>query len=352
MRYLLASLLFSAACSSAAYADRVAVPQVGPRTALAIAPDKARAPYDVQIIDESGETAPTYAYKGRYYVQGSANERYTIRVTNPTANRVEAVVSVDGLDVVDGEDGDLRKRGYIVPAYGEVRIEGFRTSLADVATFRFSSVDNSYAGKKGKARNVGVIAVAIFEEAAPPPEQQIIVGGGYDTYHGRDLGLRPPPRGRVDEGRVSQHPSKAADKRTAAADAPAAAPSRPAPPPRVGGYAEGGGAPQAAPRREAMEDDLGGDYYEPPATTGVAPRTNRPGLGTEFGESRYSAASYTKFVRAANRPIAIAELRYNDVAGLVALGIPVQPIPDEGEIMMRETADPFPGDNRFARPPR
>ena len=47
---------------------------------------------------ESGETAPTYAYKGRYYVQGSDNERYTIRISNPTGNRVEAVVSVDGLD--------------------------------------------------------------------------------------------------------------------------------------------------------------------------------------------------------------------------------------------------------------
>lgn len=100
-----------------------------------------------------------------------------------------------------------------------------------------------------------------------------------------------------------------------------------------------------------MEEDFGGDegYYQPdPAPT---PRTNRPGLGTEFGESRYSAASYTKFVRAANRPIAIAELRYNDVTGLAALGIPVQPAPDEGEIMLRETADPFPGDNRFSRPP-
>ena len=95
------------------------------------------------------------------------------------------------------------------------------------------------------------------------------------------------------------------------------------------------------------------DYYEPPPppTTTTAPRTNRPGLGTEFGESRYSAASYTKFVRAANRPIAIAELRYNDTAGLIALGIPVQPMPDEREIMMRETADPFPGDGRFSRAP-
>ena len=57
-------------------------------------------------------------------------------------------------------------------------------------------------------------------------------------------------------------------------------------------------------------------------------------------------------MRAANRPVAIAELRYNDTAGLIALGIPVQPMPDEGEIMLRETADPFPGDHsRFASPP-
>src|SRR5262245_7358291 len=176
MRMILGSLLFAAACSSA-YADRVAVPmQAGPRTALAIAPAKLRAPYDVQVVRENGETAPTYAFRDRFYVQGSLNERYTIRVTNPTPNRVEAVVSVDGLDVVDGETGALEKRGYIVPGYGEVRIEGFRTSLQDVATFRFSSVDGSYAGRQGKARNVGVIAVAIFEEQAPPPDQQIVVG--------------------------------------------------------------------------------------------------------------------------------------------------------------------------------
>src|SRR3954465_12164561 len=179
MRIVGRSLLFAclcslgagllASCSSSAYADQIAVPQVpGPRIALAIAGDKVRAPYDVQIVTEDGDTAPTYAFKGRYYVQGTDNSRYIIRVTNPTPRRVEAVVSVDGLDVVDGEAGDLNKRGYIVPAYGEVRIEGFRTSLADVASFRFTSVDNSYAGRKGKARNVGVIAVAIFEEQNQP----------------------------------------------------------------------------------------------------------------------------------------------------------------------------------------
>ena len=212
MRTLGRSLLFAALCSacSSAYADQVAIPQPpGPRIALAVAPDKTRAPYDVQVITEGGETAPTYAFKDRFYVQGSLNERYIIRVTNPTPSRVEAVVSVDGLDVVDGESGDLRKRGYIVPAYGQVNIEGFRTSLADVATFRFSSVDNSYAGRKGKARNVGVIAVAIFEEQAPPPDVQIIEPqvtnrGGYRWQDDVDADAAPATRGGRDRVAVKK----------------------------------------------------------------------------------------------------------------------------------------------------
>jgi hypothetical protein len=347
MRLLLGSLLFATACSSA-YADQVAVPiapaVVAPRVALAIAPDKMRAPYDVQIITEGGETAPTFALKGRFYVQGNLNQRYIIHVTNPTAHRVEAVVSVDGLDVVDGEAGDLHKRGYIVPAYGDVHIEGFRTSLADVATFRFSSVDGSYAGQKGKARNVGVIAVAIFEETAPPPEQQIIV----------DAPPPPPPHGPPWRGYPDETASR--NKR----EAPAAKSVAPA---DAGGLGGGGGVVGgggAAAGRVAVRPmpppppphddgrDIDNETFEQPD---VAPRTNRPGLGTEFGEQRYSAASYTKFQRAADRPVAIAELRYNDAAGLMALGIPVQPMPDDGEIMTRETADPFPGDH-FARPPR
>ena len=327
---LLASLLFSSACSSA-YADQVAISQAaGPRTALAIAPDKLRAPYDVQVITEGGDTAPTYAFRGRYYVQGNLNERYIIRVTNPTPARVEAVVSVDGLDVVDGEAGDLNKRGYIVPAYGEVRIEGFRTSLADVATFRFSSVDGSYAGRKGKARNVGVIAVAIFEEQPRPADVQIIAP---------EVTVRPPPpRPHYHWRDDAPTANRGGDRKTATAEASSD---------DAGGRAEV--APSAPRMRPPMDEDFD-EAPPPPVTTQTAPRTHRPGLGTEFGEQRYSAASYTKFVRAPGRPIAIAELRYNDVHGLMALGIPVAPLPDEGEIMLRETADPFPGD-RFAKPP-
>jgi hypothetical protein len=363
-----AAALFAAACSVACSAASADAPVAGPALrpasiALAIAPVKLRAPYDVQVLRDNGEALPTYGQKDRFYVQGNANERYIIRISNPTDRRVEAVVSVDGLDVIDGENGDLRKRGYIVPAYGETRIEGFRTSQADVATFRFSSVSGSYAGQKGKARNVGVIAVALFEEQAAPPEQ-IIVGRPepqpYNNYReDDDLDGAPPSAGAStatrggrfkadkdvragnDEARATRH---AAPKKTAAAPPAPPAASRPSP---VG---PGGGAryvpPAADNYRESGEDadpSISYDHHND--------EKERLGLGTEFGEQRTSSVSYTSFVRAPGRPIAIAELRYNDLSGLMALGINVRPLPDAGEIMTRETADPFPGD-RYAQPPR
>lgn len=330
-------LALGAGCSVPAHADQVATAPAragGSRIALGIAPDRMRAPYDVQVIRESGEAMPTYASRDRFYVQGNAGERYVIRVTNPTARRVEAVVTVDGLDVIDGEAGDLNKRGYIVPPYGETQIEGFRTSEQDVATFRFSSVDGSYAGKKGKARNVGVIAVAIFEEqeVARPQvivQERVAPRGGESYYEGGG--------GAADDPGAPPPPADAAPAPTSSASRPSVAPGRyrapePSSPPRTASV--GGGA-----KRDASDGDYAGQ------------RTERLGLGTEFGEQRYSSVSFTRFVRAASRPVAIAELRYNDAAGLVALGIPVAPLPDAGEVMTRETADPFPGDHRFSRPP-
>jgi len=366
MRNALAALLFAAACGSA-YADQVAGPsQPGPQIAIDVAPAKIRAPYDVQIIREDGETLPTYASHDRFYVQGIAGQRYSIKISNPTGHRVEAVVSVDGLDAVDGENGDLHKRGYIVPPWGETRIEGFRTSLADVATFRFSSVDGSYAGQKGKARNVGVIAVALFEEEHAP-ENQIVTPYPY-TYED-DLDESSPTWAPSADARreapAKKHVAQADKDYGGSVHAKRAAPPPAdyAPAPTTtgasGGYAGGGRvaaappppATKAAPRYEehfdSEDDGVGADR---PSQID-AQRTNRAGLGTEFGESRSSAASYTQFVRSTSRPIAIAELRYNDAAGLMALGIAVQPVPDENEIMTRETADPFPGDH-FARPAR
>jgi hypothetical protein len=100
-------------------------------------------------------------------VQGEPGERFVITVKNPTAQRVEAVVSVDGRDAITGREASLsRSRGYIVPAFGSVQIDGFRQSLDHVAAFRFTSAGSSYSARMGTPENVGVIGVAFFPERA------------------------------------------------------------------------------------------------------------------------------------------------------------------------------------------
>ncbi len=125
--------------------------------------------YEVEVLVD-GVPAPTYAHDGETYVMGQLGARYTLRVHNHSGRRVEAVVSVDGRDVIDGKPAELRnKRGYLVPAYGQVDIDGWRISRAQAAAFRFSTVPESYAARTGNAREVGVIGVAVFPERYVPP---------------------------------------------------------------------------------------------------------------------------------------------------------------------------------------
>src|SRR5258708_7875347 len=99
------ALLLSTACGSNSYADQPVAPQPpGPRIALAIAGDKVRAPYDVQLIRENGDSLPTYAMKDRFYVQGSAGARCTRRGTHPPGRRRPAGGPVQSPAVRDGDE--------------------------------------------------------------------------------------------------------------------------------------------------------------------------------------------------------------------------------------------------------
>ncbi|MCG8423833.1 MAG: hypothetical protein MJE77_38545 [Proteobacteria bacterium] len=286
---------------------------------------------------------------------------------NPTGRRIEAVISVDGLDVIDGQAADVRKRGYVVPAHGELTVDGFRVSTREVATFRFSSVSNSYAGRKGVARNVGVIGVALFAEQSDP---QLILADPArpaDRRHDRrspahDRGYRGEMRSRDHrqhdgdghsdfEVEAEQAPAAAGDSRTARGH------SRAGSAPAVSSGADKiDSAPGSASTRlsrpgraSKAPDEASEDGYRWRRCC-VKPK-ERPGLGTAFGERRGSTATWTRFVRAnATVPTAIAELHYNDAAGLRAVGIPIGVI-DDDEIATRESANPFPG-SRFAEPPR
>ena len=121
----------------------------------------------VGLKDESGRFFSGFIAGGKQVVVGSAGKSYTIVVKNNTANRFECVLSVDGLDVLDGKTAAFTKRGYIVDGKGQLEVEGFRQSADAVAAFRFGSVQSSYSNQKhGETRNVGVIGIALFNEQA------------------------------------------------------------------------------------------------------------------------------------------------------------------------------------------
>ena len=128
--------------------------------------------YEVELIG-SGRHLPVYHRGGHAYTEGRIGERYVIRIHNRTWRRVEAVISVDGRDAIDGRSSSLSKRGYIIPAHSHIDVDGFRINMSQVAAFRFTTVPDSYAARKGTPWNVGIIGVAMFPERVrrprPPP---------------------------------------------------------------------------------------------------------------------------------------------------------------------------------------
>lgn len=118
----------------------------------------------LSLRDERGRTLPGYQVRDKTFAIGEADTRYTVWLENRTPARFEVIVSVDGLDVIDGKPASFSKRGYILNPHASLEIDGFRQSESTVAAFRFGSVRGSYADRKGDDRNVGVIGVALFHE--------------------------------------------------------------------------------------------------------------------------------------------------------------------------------------------
>ena len=127
---------------------------------------------DVSIHDRrDGRELPLHWYQGRRYVVGEPGREYEIRVRNDSGGRVLAVASVDGVNVLSGETASAEQSGYVVDSHDQVRIDGWRKNLSEVAAFYFTRLPDSYAARTGRPGDVGVIGVALFREKAyvPPP---------------------------------------------------------------------------------------------------------------------------------------------------------------------------------------
>ncbi|MFC4312180.1 hypothetical protein ACFPN2_24070 [Steroidobacter flavus] len=122
----------------------------------------------VEIFDRTaGYTLPVRVHENRLYVVGEPGHQYEVRLDNRTSERLLAVTSVDGVNVIDGKTADEQQSGYVLDAGDGVNIEGWRKSLDEVATFYFTKLPKSYAARTGRPENVGVIGVAVFRERRP-----------------------------------------------------------------------------------------------------------------------------------------------------------------------------------------
>ena len=222
---------------------------------------------DVSVYDvTAGRTLPFYRHDGRCYVAGEPGHEYRLSIASRESGRLLNVVSVDGVNVVTGETAAPQQSGYVLAPFQGYDVAGWRKSLDRVASFYFTSLSDSYAARTGRARNVGVIGVAVFREQVRP---------------------QPPA---VAEDAVPPSPAERA--RDGNASAAAAAPSA---------------------------EDAAADAVGAPA----AKAESR--VGTGHGRSLDSLVFNTEFERASSAPAEVIAIYYDSRSNLVAQGVIPRP---------------------------
>lgn len=205
---------------------------------------------DVTVIDRnSGATLPVYFSKGEYWVAGAPGARYAISIRNKIGERVMAVTSVDGINVVNGATAAWGQTGYVFGAWYNYQITGWRKSNTEVAAFEFAAASDSYAERTGRPHQVGVIGVAVFKERLPEPVAMPTPSPYRQEYEkkesGADDAAPPPPTANTTMAQKSMGaaapapsttaPAEAMAERSRSADATAQSVARPAmPSPKLG----------------------------------------------------------------------------------------------------------------------
>ena len=142
------------------------LPLAGFRPAPPPPPAYQGGPVRMALVDrDRGTELRSYPAEGQRWVAGERGHRYAVRLYNDSPRRVLVVLSVDGINAISGEDADPSQTGYVLNPGQRADITGWRKSQDEVAQFVFSSPSGSYANRTGRPDNIGVVGVAVFEEA-------------------------------------------------------------------------------------------------------------------------------------------------------------------------------------------
>jgi len=259
---------------------------------------------DVMVVDRTnGATLPVYFHAGQHWIAGQPGSKYAISVCNKLGERLLAVTSVDGINVLSGAEAAWGQTGYVFGNHACYEITGWRKSDRDVAAFEFSASGDSYAALTGRPRELGVIGVALFRERRPEP---VIAPPVFQSRANADS---------IKESRAGSSPG---------------APAAPAP------------ATQNESARKSAERSLSADSaLSAPAAMPVP----IPKLGTAHGQREESVVSHTEFQRAQVRPNEVIQIRYESHDALVALGViprPTRRLPNAFPMSGRDSYVPDP----------
>ena len=129
-------------------------------------PAAERGRFELSVVVE-GFTAAEYPFRDRTYIEALRGRSFSLRIHNPTGERVAVALSVDGINVVDAKRTTAGAATKWILGPGQTaEIPGWQVSGQTSRRFFFTETSRSYAKWIGDARNVGVIEAVFFREKA------------------------------------------------------------------------------------------------------------------------------------------------------------------------------------------
>jgi hypothetical protein len=250
-----------------------------------------------------------YQYNDQFFIEGRSNSNYEIELRNHTNGRVQTVLSVDGLSVIDGQEAGPQSRSYVIDAHGTLRVPGWLLDGSNAAKFAFASRPDSYASQisDGKTRNVGVIGVLVYtEKVAPITYPSYPVTYPFTTWNG--ISVAPNPfyqntsiNNMWDSFIIPRGIACSANSATAA--------------PLIGASFSNNAVPKSRGSSAGEQKTSGG-------IIGDAAPPVQQSLGTAFGDQTQFATRSVAFDRGAQ--LTVMSLYYDSLKGLRAKGVPIE----------------------------
>lgn len=151
-------------------------------------------PYTVEVLVD-GYPVREYAARQTTYVEALRERSYSLRVTNPSHDRVAVALSVDGLNTIDARHTtpwDSSK--WVIEPYSTITIDGWQVGPSTARSFFFTGERSSYGATLGKTANLGVIEAVFFRERPRPPVRQYQRGDASSApSESRQRGKAPAP---------------------------------------------------------------------------------------------------------------------------------------------------------------